>query len=84
MLSHYKFLNGSFQQIHQDNLDGLEKKVKQREDNLKFLKTQINHLEESILDLKGMLLPFFFRRGGGGEYLCITNLKIASCPVLPF
>lgn len=30
-------------------------KIKQHEDNIKFLKTQKNKLDESILDLQGIL-----------------------------
>ncbi|XP_059459337.1 protein DEFECTIVE IN MERISTEM SILENCING 3-like isoform X2 [Corylus avellana] len=48
----------------QDNSESLEKKDKQHEDNLKFLKTQINQLDESIRDLQVSL----------GRYHCSANV----------
>jgi hypothetical protein len=44
----------------------LDKKDKQHEDNLKFLKTQINQLDESIRDLQGIFYLLGCVCGGGG------------------
>lgn len=43
----------SFQQNVQGNSNRLENLIKRHEDNLKFLTTQTNQLDESILDLQG-------------------------------
>ena len=39
----------------QDELENSGSKLKQHEDNLKFLKTQQNQLDDAILDLQGIL-----------------------------
>ena len=41
------------QQKLNDDIQKLALKVKHHEDNLKFLKTQINGVDESIIDMKG-------------------------------
>ncbi|XP_058095892.1 protein DEFECTIVE IN MERISTEM SILENCING 3-like [Magnolia sinica] len=43
----------------QDDLQKLGLKIKHHEDNLKFLKTQTNNLEESILDLQVSLARYY-------------------------
>lgn len=40
----------------QDELERTGNKLKQHEENLKFLKTQKNQLDEAILDLQGILI----------------------------
>lgn len=41
-------------QKFQDDLQKLGLRIKQHEDNIKFLRTQKNSLDDSILDLQGM------------------------------
>ena len=42
----------------QDDLRMLGMKIKQHEDSIKLLKTQKNKLDDSILDIQGILLLF--------------------------
>lgn len=39
----------------QDDLEMLGRKIKQHEENIKFLKTQKNQVDDSILDMQGIL-----------------------------
>lgn len=41
-------------QNYQDDLQKLGLRIKQHEDHIKFLRTQKNVLEDSILDMQGM------------------------------
>lgn len=43
----------------QDDLHMLGMKIKEHEENLKFLKTQKSKLDDSILDLQGMIFSYF-------------------------
>jgi hypothetical protein len=53
----------------------LDKKDKQHEDNLKFLKTQINQLDESIRDLQGIFYLLGCGEGGLGSVFMHIKLK---------
>ena len=43
----------------QDDLHMLGTKIKEHEDSIKFLKTQKNKLDDSILDLQGIIIFLF-------------------------
>ncbi|XP_015888725.3 protein DEFECTIVE IN MERISTEM SILENCING 3 isoform X1 [Ziziphus jujuba] len=51
----------------QDNLVSLEDKIRQHEDNLKFLTNQTNQLDESILDLQVSLVKYHSTNEAGTE-----------------
>ena len=44
----------------EDDIHCLGLKIKQHEDNIKYLRQQVHRLDDSILDMQGMSLHFSF------------------------
>lgn len=57
-ISHAEFALFNSQRLQSD-LEAMGHKIKQHEDNLKFLKSQKNKLDESIVDLQGEFCPAY-------------------------